>query len=538
MKRILTVIALLATCLNLLLAQQNSQLRKLQLALYAITNLYVDSVDDKHLAEVAIQRMLSDLDPHSTYTNPQETKELNEPLKGGFEGIGVQFQMVDDTLVIIQPVSGGPSEKVGIIAGDRIIAVNDTAIAGVKMKTEEIMSRLRGPKGTKVNLSILRQNIKDPLRFTVTRDKIPLFSIDAAYMARPTTGYIKINRFSATTPEETAEALKNLRKQGMKDLILDLQGNGGGFLDAAINIANEFLDLKDLIVYTEGRNSTRAEFRAKGDGTQRSGRIVVLIDEYSASASEIVSGAIQDHDRGIIVGRRSFGKGLVQQAIPLSDGSMIRLTTSRYYTPAGRCIQKPYTHTANDTLDKEAYNKDLLNRYKRGELMHADSIHYEDSLKVKTLRLGRNVYGGGGITPDIFIPLDTTKYTKYHTQLSAHGAIIKASISFVDANREQLKSKYKTFKKFNEDFKVPDELLARLRTIGEESGVKYDEQQYNESRPILCSQLKGLIARDIWDMSEYFQVINPIINESYLTALQLLSDGTYEKIIPTNNPKK
>lgn len=538
MKRILTVIALLVTCLNLLLAQQNSQLRKLQLALYAITNLYVDSVDDKHLAEVAIQRMLSDLDPHSTYTNPQETKELNEPLKGGFEGIGVQFQMVDDTLVIIQPVSGGPSEKVGIIAGDRIIAVNDTAIAGVKMKTEEIMSRLRGPKGTKVNLSILRQNIKDPLRFTVTRDKIPLFSIDAAYMARPTTGYIKINRFSATTPEETAEALKNLRKQGMKDLILDLQGNGGGFLDAAINIANEFLDLKDLIVYTEGRNSTRAEFRAKGDGTQRSGRIVVLIDEYSASASEIVSGAIQDHDRGIIVGRRSFGKGLVQQAIPLSDGSMIRLTTSRYYTPAGRCIQKPYTHTANDTLDKEAYNKDLLNRYKRGELMHADSIHYEDSLKVKTLRLGRNVYGGGGITPDIFIPLDTTKYTKYHTQLSAHGAIIKASISFVDANREQLKTKYKTFKKFNEDFKVPDELLARLRTIGEESGVKYDEQQYNESRPILCSQLKGLIARDIWDMSEYFQVINPIINESYLTALQLLSDGTYEKIIPTNNPKK
>ena len=538
MKRILTVIALLATCLNLLLAQQNSQLRKLQLALYAITNLYVDSVDDKHLAEVAIQRMLSDLDPHSTYTNPQETKELNEPLKGGFEGIGVQFQMVDDTLVIIQPVSGGPSEKVGIIAGDRIIAVNDTAIAGVKMKTEEIMSRLRGPKGSKVNLSILRQNIKDPLRFTVTRDKIPLFSIDAAYMARPTTGYIKINRFSATTPEETAEALKNLRKQGMKDLILDLQGNGGGFLDAAINIANEFLDLKDLIVYTEGRNSTRAEFRAKGDGTQRSGRIVVLIDEYSASASEIVSGAIQDHDRGIIVGRRSFGKGLVQQAIPLPDGSMIRLTTSRYYTPAGRCIQKPYTHTANDTLDKEAYNKDLLNRYKRGELMHADSIHYEDSLKVKTLRLGRNVYGGGGITPDIFIPLDTTKYTKYHTQLSAHGAIIKASISFVDANREQLKTKYKTFKKFNEDFKVPNELLARLRTIGEESGVKYDEQQYNESRPILCSQLKGLIARDIWDMSEYFQVINPIINESYLTALQLLSDGTYEKIIPTNNPKK
>ena len=538
MKRILTVIALLATCLNLLLAQQNSQLRKLQLALYAITNLYVDSVDDKHLAEVAIQRMLSDLDPHSTYTNPQETKELNEPLKGGFEGIGVQFQMVDDTLVIIQPVSGGPSEKVGIIAGDRIIAVNDTAIAGVKMKTEEIMSRLRGPKGTKVNLSILRQNIKDPLRFTVTRDKIPLFSIDAAYMARPTTGYIKINRFSATTPEETAEALKNLRKQGMKDLILDLQGNGGGFLDAAINIANECLDLKDLIVYTEGRNSTRAEFRAKGDGTQRSGRIVVLIDEYSASASEIVSGAIQDHDRGIIVGRRSFGKGLVQQAIPLPDGSMIRLTTSRYYTPAGRCIQKPYTHTANDTLDKEAYNKDLLNRYKRGELMHADSIHYEDSLKVKTLRLGRNVYGGGGITPDIFIPLDTTKYTKYHTQLSAHGAIIKASISFVDANREQLKTKYKTFKKFNEDFKVPNELLARLRTIGEESGVKYDEQQYNESRPILCSQLKGLIARDIWDMSEYFQVINPIINESYLTALQLLSDGTYEKIIPTNNPKK
>src|SRR5574344_923346 len=366
--------------------------RKLQMAQFAITNLYVDKVDENKLVEEAIIKMLAQLDPHSTYSDAQEVKKMNEPLVGNFEGIGVQFNMVEDTLFVIQPVSNGPSEKVGILAGDRIVAVNDTAIAGVKMSTEDIMSRLRGPKDSKVNLTIVRRGIKDPLHFKVVRDKIPIYSLDASYMIQPKTGYIRINRFGATTAEEFNKSLKELQKKGMKDLILDLQGNGGGYLNAAIDLANEFLGQKELIVYTEGRAARRSDFFAKG-GNFRNGRLVVLVDEYSASASEIVAGAIQDWDRGVLVGRRTFGKGLVQRPIDLPDGSMIRLTVARYYTPSGRCIQKPYESI-------EQYNRDLIERYNRGEMQSADSIHFPDSLKTKTLKKGRIVYGGGGIMPD------------------------------------------------------------------------------------------------------------------------------------------
>lgn len=325
--------------------------RKLQMAQFAITNLYVDKVDENKLVEEAIIKMLAQLDPHSTYSDAQEVKKMNEPLIGNFEGIGVQFNMVEDTLFVIQPVSNGPSEKVGILAGDRIVAVNDTAIAGVKMSTEDIMSRLRGPKDSKVNLTIVRRGIKDPLHFKVVRDKIPIYSLDASYMIQPKTGYIRINRFGATTAEEFNKSLKELQKKGMKDLILDLQGNGGGYLNAAIDLANEFLEQKELIVYTEGRNSQRSEFFAKGTGDFKKGKLIVLVDEFSASASEIVTGAIQDWDRGVVVGRRSFGKGLVQRPIDLPDGSMIRLTVARYYTPAGRCIQKPYKAGEKESED-------------------------------------------------------------------------------------------------------------------------------------------------------------------------------------------
>ena len=361
-------------------------IRKLQMAEFAIANLYVDSVDENKLVEEAIIRMLAQLDPHSTYNNAEEVKKMNEPLQGNFEGIGVQFQMIEDTLLIIQPVSNGPSEKVGILAGDRIVAVNDSAIAGVKMSTEDIMTRLRGPKDSEVKLTIVRRGVDDPLYFTVKRDKIPILSLDASYMIQPKIGYIRINRFGATTAEEFTAALKELQKQGMKDLILDLQGNGGGYLNAAIDLANEFLQQKELIVYTEGRAAQRSNFYAKGTGNFKNGRLVVLVDEYSASASEIVTGAIQDWDRGVVVGRRTFGKGLVQRPIDLPDGSMIRLTIARYYTPSGRCIQKPYDHTANldsprlqgkDTQEK--YNMDLIERFNRGEMMHADSIHFPDS---------------------------------------------------------------------------------------------------------------------------------------------------------------
>ena len=501
-------------------------MRKLQMAEFAISNFYVDKVDEDKLVEEAIIKMLAQLDPHSTYSDAEEVKKMNEPLQGNFEGIGVQFQMIEDTLLVVQPVSNGPSEKIGILAGDRIIAVNDSAIAGVKMSTEEIMKRLRGPKGSKVNLKIVRRGVQDPLVFTVKRDKIPILSLDASYMIQPKTGYIRINRFGATTAEEFKKAMKELQKQGMKDMILDLQGNGGGYLNAAIDLANEFLGQKELIVYTEGRTAKRSDFYAKGNGEFRNGRLIVLVDEYTASASEIVSGAVQDWDRGIIVGRRSFGKGLVQRPIDLPDGSMIRLTIARYYTPAGRCIQKPYDSSTD-------YNKDLIERFNHGELMNADSIHFPDSLKVQTKKLGRSVYGGGGIMPDYFVPIDTTLYTDYHRNLVAKGAVIKFTMKFIEGHRKELANKYKKFESFNEKFIIDDDMLATLREMGEKEGVKFNEEQYQKSLPLIKTQLKALIARDLWDMNEYFRVMNTT-NESVQKALEILNSEEYQKKLRAN----
>ena len=482
----------------------DSPLRKLQIAELAISNLYVDNVDEGKLVEDAIRGMLEKLDPHSSYSTPKEVKALNEPLTGSFEGIGVQFNMVEDTLLVIQPVTGGPSEKVGIMAGDRIVSVNDTAIAGVKMSKEEIMRRLRGPKGTKVMLGIVRRGIKDTLSFKVVRDKIPVKSIDAVYMIRPEVGYVRIGNFGATTHDEFCEALEKLTKQGMRNLILDLQGNGGGYLQAAVNIANEFLQKGDLIVYTEGRRMQRAEYKAKGNGKFLDGKIVVLIDEYSASAAEIVTGAIQDQDRGKVVGRRSFGKGLVQRPIDLPDGSMIRLTVSHYYTPAGRCIQKPYTK--GDTKD---YAMDVMNRLKHGELMSADSIHFADSLKCYTLREHRTVYGGGGIMPDYFVPLDTLAYTKFHRELSAKSYIINANLKYVDANRKALKKQWTSFEDFRRDFVFPREVIDKMiADAAKDKVVPKDDAELQKSIPKLSMQLKALVARDLWDMSEYFAIIN------------------------------
>ena len=347
-------------------------------------------------------------------------------------------------------------------------------------------------------------------------------------MIAPHIGYIRINRFSATTYEEFAEALAKLQTAGMKDLILDLQGNGGGYLNAAIDIANEFLEQKELIVYTEGRAAKRSNFSAQGNGHFRKGRLVVLVDEYSASASEIVTGAVQDWDRGVVVGRRTFGKGLVQRPIDLPDGSMIRLTIARYYTPAGRCIQKPYNGDGNDM--QEQYAKDLLNRFNHGELMHADSIHFPDSLKYRTKRLQRTVYGGGGIMPDFFVPIDTTRYTDYHRNLVAQGVIIRSTTGYIEHHRKELQRKYKDFNSFNQKFEIDDAFMADMRTLADKEGVKFDEMQYNRSLPLIKTQLKALIARDLWDMSEYYQVMN-ITNESVQQALHVLNEGTYEKVI-------
>lgn len=523
------------------------QMRKLVFAQGAISQLYVDTVDMKKVTEEAIRGMLKELDPHSTYTPAKEVEALNEPLAGSFDGIGVQFNMNEDTLVVIQPVSGGPSEKVGILAGDMIVTVNDTSIAGVKMSKEEIMKRLRGPKGTKVRLGIIRRGVKGIQDFTVTRDKIPVYTIDAYYMVDPTTGYVRISSFGATTNAEFIKAATQLQAAGMKDLIIDLQGNGGGYLQAAVDLSNQFLGNNEMIVYTEGRTTGRHEYHAE-PGKMNIHKIVVLVDGYTASAAEILSGALQDNDRGIIVGRRTFAKGLVQRPVTLPDGSLIRLTIAHYYSPVGRCFQKPY-----EKGDRKKYDMDMLDRLNSGELMSADSIHFADSLQYTTKR-GRIVYGGGGIMPDVYVPLDTTRYTALHRELAAKSCVNTTVLKWVDLNRKQIMKEYDVatyrkakakqtnnknydpndlvagFERFKQSFTVPKDMLDILIAKAKEAKVEYTDSAFQATLPMLNLQLKALVARDLWDMSEYFQIINST-NEIYQRGLEAIKDDSlFEKI--------
>ena len=498
---------------------RDAALRKLIKSTMLINQLYVDTVNLDRQIEDAITGMLSKLDPHSTYTNARDTKRLNEPLKGNFDGIGVQFNMLEDTLVVIQPTSKGPSERAGIVAGDRIVLVNDTAIAGVKMSREDIMSRLRGPRGTKVKLGIVRRGIKGVLTFNLVRDKIPINTLDAAYMVEPGIGLIRFSSFGATTIDEVTAALQKLLNEGMTSLILDLQGNGGGYLQAAADVASQFLPTGKLIVYTKGRGGVNmGDFHSSGNGLFREGRIIVLVDEYTASAAEIVSGAIQDHDRGLIVGRRTYGKGLVQRPLEMDDGSMIRLTIARYYTPAGRCIQKPY-----EKGDAKSYARDVIERYNHGELTNADSIHFPDSLRYTTLVKGRTVYGGGGIMPDRFVPYDTTRYTRLYRELTARSYIVSANLRYLDKNRKRLTKTYKDFQSYLTDFQFPDsEIDAMLAEAEKKDSLKAkDDDELEKTRAAARLTLKGLVARDLWDMNEYFQIIyadDPVVQE----ALNLL----------------
>ena len=503
---------------------------KLQMAENAISQLYVDSVNEEKLVEAAIKGMLEELDPHSAYSNPEETRELNEPLAGNFSGIGITFNMNKDTLYVISTVAGGPSERVGVLAGDRIIAVNDTTIAGVNMKNSAIMKRLRGPKGTTVDVKVLRRAnaATDTIDFRITRADIPIYSIDAAYMVDPETGYIRINKFAADTHKELVKALSDLKKQGMKSLILDLVDNGGGYLNAAVDILGEFLEPGKTAVYTEGLNSPRYDFQTspgKSKPLFKDGRLVVMVNQYSASAAEITSGAVQDWDRGLIVGRRTYGKGLVQRPLPFPDGSMIRLTVAHYYTPTGRDIQKPYTKG-----DQKAYAKDILDRYNHGELMHEDSIKYNDSLRVNTLRLQRPIYGGGGISPDKFVPLDTTEFTKYYRDVQAKGCINQFVIKYVDANRKEIKAQYPSDTDFLRKFEVTDEMLGDLFNMAEKEGITPDKEQAEKSRPLFTTIIKGLIGRDIYDTATYFKVYNeydPIFREAY----RLIKSPDYSKLL-------
>lgn len=502
------------------------QQQKLLMVENIVNNLYVDNVDEEKIVENAVRGILENLDPHSSYSTKEETTSSQETMQGCFSGIGIQFNMQKDTLYVVQTIAGGPSEKVGILPGDRFIAVDDSIIAGRKLKNTDIMKRLRGPKGTKVNIKVKRGSNAELLEFRITRDDIPLNSIDAVYMADGKTGYIRLSRFAATSYKEFKDAITKLKKQGMQQLILDLTDNGGGYMQIAAQIANEMLNRGNLIVYTQGRKSPRQNLNADGSGTFRTQKVVVMINQFSASASEILSGAVQDWDRGVVVGRRSFGKGLVQREFLLPDSSSFRLTIARYYTPSGRNIQKPYVKG-----DREDYDKDIIDRYNHGELQSADSIHFADSLKHTTLRLHRTVYGGGGIMPDVFVPLDTTQYTDYHRRLVAKGIIPQFALRYVDKNRADLKAQYPDAQKFIKEFTVTDEMLNNLVDAGKAEKVDFDKQQFNQSKEMLRTFVKAAIANDLFSTGAYFQIVNEQ-NDIYKEALSIINDDArYRKII-------
>jgi carboxyl-terminal processing protease len=503
---------------------QSPSSKKMELALLAIKSLYVDDVNEDKLVEDGLRAIVKDLDPHSSYMTADEMKDMNEPLQGGFDGIGISFNMMNDTLFVVEVIAGGPSEKAGLVPGDRIIKVNGESIAGVKMPNSQVMKRLKGPKGTTVDLDIKRRGKSELLRYRIIRDKIPFYSIDASFMIDKKIGYILISRFGANTIDEFHKAFKELQQEGMTDLIIDLQSNGGGLMNAAVELADEFLSDNKCIVYTEGKHSPRMQDNATKTGVFEKGKLIILIDEYSASASEIVSGAIQDWDRGIIVGRRSFGKGLVQRPIPLPDGSFLKLTVSRYFTPSGRFIQKPYD-------DMENYSMDVIERYNRGEMIHADSIHFPDSLRTYTLVNKRTIYGGGGIMPDVFVPMDTSRFSSIHKKLSSMGVLNRFSLQYVDLHRKELLEKYPDANTFIKQFSVNEEITQDLLKLADKEKVILTDADKASDKALMLKQLKADFARDLWKTSDYYKVMWDE-NESLMKAIEILKDKKqYDKIL-------
>ncbi len=482
-----------------------------------IGKYYVDSVKKSELVETAIVEMLQTLDPHSTYLTSKEVKAMSEPLQGNFEGIGISFNILNDTIFVINPVPNGPSEKVGIRAGDRIILIEGENVAGAGITNSDVFAKLRGKKGTRVSISIHRRKVADLLDFTIIRDKIPIHSLDASYMIQDNIAYMKLNRFSFTTMGEFRSAADELAKEGMQDLILDLSGNGGGYMDVAIKVADQFLGERKLIVYTEGNSHPKRNFFASSRGIFLEGRVVLIIDQSSASASEILAGALQDWDRAVIVGRRSFGKGLVQNPMLLIDSSMIRLTIARYYTPTGRLIQKPY----NNGFDE--YSRDLINRYNMGELTSADSMHFPDSLKYQTLVSNRPVYGGGGIMPDFFVPIDTSFISDYYNKLVSRGILNFFVLSYVDDHRSEFLREYPTFHQFRDEFRVTQEIMDELCAYASEQDLAFDEKDYEISREHIRLIVKAYMARDLWNTSEFYEIVNGE-NPNVIQALEVLEN--------------
>lgn len=525
-----------------------------------IESKYVEHPDYESLVDEAIIGLVKELDPHSEYMTAEEYKKMSEPLKGNFEGIGIQFNILKDTIAVVSPISGGPSEKLGIRSGDKIVEIEDTIVAGVGITNRDVISKLRGDKGTKVRIKVYRRGNKDLIDYTIVRDKIPIYSLDASYMLTEEIGYVKLNRFSQTTMPEFYEALDELDPQGMKHLVLDLRGNSGGYLNTAIQLSDEFLEDKDLIVYTEGVSNPKRESLATGRGRFENGKLVVLIDEGSASASEIVSGAVQDHDRGLIIGRRSFGKGLVQRPFKLRDGSTLKLTTARYYTPSGRCIQRPYDE-GNDE-----YRKEYQRRRDHGEFFTADSVEIDEEQKFLTDNK-RIVYGGGGILPDIFIPVDTSENSEFLTELLSNGLFYQYINEYVDANREELNERYPDYETFQSNFDLNDSFLgefiefarhelhpdvdnalndeevdAEVKVNGEEVDVDVedlrasaaiDEEMIEEglktSGNIIRTRLRALLARTLWKTEEFYRVFNSE-DDAVKKAIESIEDKTFRKM--------
>ncbi len=492
-------------------SEVNQDVQKLREVLTLVKNEYVDETKTDGLVEDAIEHLLSKLDPHSAYISSRDRISANEDLKGNFEGIGIEFNIFHDTLTVITTLSGGPSEAVGLRSGDKIIKVDDKVIASTKLTNLDVQRYLKGPKGSEVKIEVLRKNKKELITFTIVRDKIPQFSVDASYMIDQQIGYIKINRFSQTTYAELIDAMDKLKKEGMKKLVLDLQGNPGGYMDQAISVADEFLPAGEKIVFTKGQVTKYNENALATDkGDFEKGDLIVLVNEGSASASEIVSGALQDNDRALVVGRRSFGKGLVQRPFDLNDGSEVRLTISRYYTPSGRSIQKPYE-------DSEDYDKDITKRYKNGEFFTADSVKFNDSLKYKTLN-GRTVYGGGGIMPDYFVPLDTTLTSRYFNELSYANVLREYSFNYGEQNGKALEQK--GYKDYLQNFEIGDVILGQVVELGKKNNIKPDLKDLNLNKKLFQVYLKAEIARKVWGNSAFYPIFNET-NEVLQQAIKL-----------------
>lgn len=533
MAAVTTIILLAASAIGVF-AQEEVQQNQLKFGrlLRLIDGYYVDSVNINQITEKAIVNILSELDPHSVYMSKDEVAKMNEPLVGNFEGIGITFNIFKDTLLVTTTVAGGPSEKVGLRAGDRIVEVDNKNIAGIGLKNSDVFDMLRGNKGTQVNLKVLRKNEPGLLDFTIIRDKIPINSLDAGYMLDDATGFIKLNKFSATTTEEFTTAMKELKKQKFQNLILDLRGNGGGYLNSAVEISGQFLDNNQLVVYTSGINEPRKDYNAGSAGEFKKGKLVILVDEGSASASEIVAGAVQDWDRGIIIGRRTFGKGLVQKPFYLTDGSMVRLTTAHYYTPSGRCIQKPY----DEGLDE--YRKDYQHRLSSGEMFNADSIRFSDSLRFNTLINKRTVFAGGGVMPDIFVPIDTSSHYGYINRLRRNNIIYNYTLDYIDKNREQIKSKYPQFKDFDTKFSVSDDIIAGIVENGVKEGIEKNAESLEFSKNDMKREVKALLARDLYERDAFYKVYLKEDKE-ILKALEVIrNQKDYNSILVTTHVKQ